>query len=1005
MRQKLSLSILLILFSFLHSMAQQRTITGKVTDTSGTALSNASVTVVGQKTGVRTDADGNFSINVSPAARQLRITYVGSETQTVDISSTSNVSVTLASSAQALSDVVVVGYGTARKRDLTGAVSNIQAKDFNKGTYTSADLLVQGKAAGVQITTNSGTPGGATTVKIRGNSAITGSGQPLYVVDGVPLDGRSPRPGTQNFGFGGSNPASNPLNFLNPADIASIDVLKDASSTAIYGSRAAYGVVLITTKRGRPGETRIDLGASVGISKALNKIDILDASQFRQALTRFGLDNTADKGGNSDAFNEITRTGVVQNYNVGISGGTDNAKFRFSLGALNQEGIVRKTGIKKYTADFSGQFTFLESKKLGLDLDLIPTQYTEQIAPVSNNGGAEGSMVGQALQWNPTLPLKVKRANGTDSLVNVGGTSIINPLGLSEAYNDRATVTTVLASISPYYKFTSWLEYRFLYSINYGFGTRRTSIGPDINVAAFQGKGGAQIGQGELSTQQYTHTLNLNKQIASNLYLNAVAGFEYLKYTNKGFSLNAEGNPAPVGFGNFGLDYTNYIQYGNTTNRGINSYIDPTYELQSYFARTAFNYKDKYLLAGTFRVDGSTKFGKNNKYGYFPSFSAAWVLTKEDFFHVDLINSLKIRGSWGKTGNQEFPSGSAQARYALNGSGTTGSFTQLNNQNEDLRWQADRQYNVGMDLTILKNRIAVTVDYFDKRTTDLLFPSAPAVPAAPGAPIKWINLPGKIDNSGIEAAVNAGIINKNDISWDFAVNATFLKNKVSQLVTPGGADIIILTGALNGQGSTNASVEVIRNNLPINAFFTREFTGFDKTTGQALYKDNGNTFYYVGSPNPKVLFGVSTTFRYKKLSLTANVNGATGHKIYNETLNNIINVGSLKRGRNIALAVYENPIKESFSNPVTSSSRYLEKGDYLKMTNATLSYSIGNVATIFKGANVYITGQNLFVITKFSGFDPEVNVDKSINGVPSVGIEYAPYPSARTVTLGVNFSL
>ncbi len=999
MRQKLLLSITLMCFCFLQSIAQQRTITGTVIAKEGTPLSDASVTVVGDKTGVRTGSDGTFSINVPATAKQLQISYVGSESQKVSILSLSKIAVVMETNAQALENVVVIGYGSVKKKDLTGAVASIQAKDFNKGTYTSADQLIQGKVAGVQITNNSGQPGGATTVKIRGNSAVTGNGQPLYVVDGVPLDGRSPRPGIGNVGFGGSNVASNPLNFLNPSDIASIDVLKDASATAIYGSRAAYGVVLITTKKGRTGESKIDFGASVGFSQVLRKIDILDANQFRKALTYYGLDNSADKGGNVDAFDEITQTGLVQNYNVGISGGTENARYRFSLGALDQEGIVRKTGIKKYTADFSGQFKFLESKKLGLDLNIIPTQYKEDLAPISNNGGAEGSMIGQALQWNPTLPLKVKRADGSDSLVNVGGTSIINPLGLSTAFNDQSRVTTILASISPYFKFTSWLEYRFLYSINYGTGTRRTSLAPDINIAAYQGKGFAQIGQNELSTQQFTHTLNFNKEIAKNLNLNAVAGFEYLKYVNKGFNLSAEGNSIPGGFGNFGLDYTNYIQYGNTTNRGVSSFVDPSYELQSYFARAGFNYEDKYLATGTFRADGSTKFGKNNKYGYFPSFSLAWILTKEDFFHVSVINSLKIRGGWGKTGNQEFPSGSAQARYGLNGSGTTGSITQLNNPNDDLKWQADRQFNIGMDITILQNKISATVDYFNKRTTDLLFPSAPPQPAAPGAPIKWVNLPGKIDNKGIEASINASIIDKPNMSWDFGVNGTFLKNNVSGLLTS------IPTGTLSGQGSTGATVEQIKNDLPINAFVTREFLGWDKATGQALYRDDGNVFYYLGNPNPSTLFGLSTTFRYKKLTLTANMNGAAGHKIYNETLNNIINVGSLKRGRNIAVSVYKDPVKESFANRVTNSSRFLEKGDYLKMTNATISYAIGDVAKIFKGINLYVTGQNLFVITNFSGFDPEVNVDKNVNGVPSVGIEYAPYPSARTITFGINFSL
>jgi iron complex outermembrane receptor protein len=993
MKQKLLLSSLIVLFCFLESMAQQRTITGTVISQTGTPLVGASVIVVGQNSGVRTGSDGTFSINVSANAKQLEISYVGSATQRVDISAASHVTVTLQSSSQALTDVVVIGYGTVRKKDLTGAVASVQSKDFNKGTYTSPDQLIQGKVAGVQMMNNSGQPGGASTVKIRGNASVTGNGQPLYVVDGVPLDGRSPRPGIADIGLGGGNPGSNPLNFINPADIASIDILKDASATAIYGSRAAYGVVLITTKKGKSGESKIDFNASVGFSKIAKRIRILDANEFRQALTYYGVSTDNDKGGNVDALGAILRTGIVQNYNVAISGGGENGKYRLSFGALDQEGIVRKSGIKKYSANFSANLNFLESKKLGLDINVIPSQYIEDIAPITNNAGAGGSLIGQALQWNPTQPLKVG-----DSVVNVGGSSVFNPLGVSNAVNDRSKVTTILASISPYFKFTDWLTYRLLYSINYSNGIRRTSRDQNININTvgnpYTGVGYAAIAQNELTTVQYTNTLTFDKSIATDLSLNALVGFEYLKFSNKGSSMSANG-PAS-GFGNYGLDYTNYIQYTDPATRSVSSFIDPTSELQSYFGRATLNYQDKYIVTGTFRADGSTRFGTNNKYGYFPSFAAAWNLFKEDFFKVDFINSLKIRGGWGKTGNQEFPSGSSQRKYSFSNNGGLG---QVNNPNPDLKWQSDRQYNIGFDVAILKNRITATVDYFDKLTTDLLYPTFPIQPAPPGTTFTWKNLDGKIENKGVETSVNVRIVQDENFSWDFGVNATFIKNSVSGLAAP------IATGTLDGQGVTGTTVETIRNGLPMNAFFTRKYEGLDKSTGQAVYTDQGLTFFYVGDPNPKTLLGLSTTLRYQKLSLIANMNGSFGQKIYNNTLNNVINVGEINGGRNIAYSVWKDPIKESFSNPVTSSSRFIENGSYLKMANVTLSYTFGDVGNIFKNAQLYATGQNLFVITKFKGFDPEVNVDKNSNGVPSVGIEYEPYPSARTVTFGINFSL
>lgn len=988
-----TLLVAILLFLAPQSFAQTRTVTGTVTDQNGKGIPGVTVSVKGTNTATQTDNSGTYRINAAENAT-LVFTSVGYGTMEMPVGGRTAMDASLTANNSNLSEVVVIGYGTARKKDLTGSTTTVNEKDFNKGTYTAPDQLIQGKVAGVQVLNNTGQPGGATTVKIRGNSAVTGSGQPLYVVDGVPLDGRSSLPGlnAQNIG---NTPGTNPLNFINPADIASVDVLKDASATAIYGSRAAYGVVLITTKRGVSGQPRIDAGASVGVSNIMRRIDVLDASQYRQALTYYGLGNGNDKGSDVDALDAILRKGVVQNYNVAVSGGNENARFRFSTSVLNQEGIVRKSDFKKYTADFTANFKFLENKKLGLDFTIIPSQFISDLPPISNDAGSTGSLIGQALQWNPTEPLKYHLANGTDSL-NIKAGDVVNPLAMSEAYRDRSKVTTVLASVSPYYKLTSWLEYRMQYSINYSIGNRRASIQQFINLADVKGKGWASIATNELTTQQLTHTLNFNKKIASDLNLNAVVGFEYLKFTNKGSSVSAYGPDIPGGFGNYGLDYTNYIQYSNSANRTISSFVDPVSELQSYFGRAVFNYKDKYLLTGTIRADGSTKFGANNRYGYFPSVSGAWNIDREDFFKAGFMNSLKLRASWGKTGNQEFPAGAAQAKYSFT---TNGGLGQVNNPNVDLKWQSDKQEDIGLDFGLMKGRITGSIDVFKKTTTDLLFPSAPIQPAPPGSVVRWVNLDGQIVNKGIEAAVNAAIIAQRDMTWDFGVNASFIKNEVSGLSAP------IYTGGLHGQGVSGTLVETIQNGLPINAFFTRRFEGFDKTSGQAIYTDGGATFYYVGNPNPKTILGISTSFRYKKASLTVNMNGAFGQDIYNNTLNNVINVGSIAGGRNIGVDVYQNPVKESFSNPVTSSSRFIEKGNYLKMANATLSYGLGNIGRNLKGINIYVTGQNLFVITKFSGFDPEVNVDKNNNGIPSVGIEYTPYPSARTVTVGLNFSL
>ena len=960
-------------FSFQFVVAQNKIITGKVTDSKdSSALQNVSIRAKGTETGTQTDANGVFTFVAPLSVTKIIISSVGYSSQEIDVSkNNSNIEVSLIAFSSALDEVVVIGYGTSRKKDLTGAVASISAKDFNHGIYSSPDQLIQGKASGVQIINNNGQPGGTITVKIRGNSALSGTGQPLYVVDGVPLDGRSLQAG------------NNTLNFLNPGDIASIDILKDASATAIYGSRAAYGVMIINTKKAQSGPTKVDVAVSAGFSSVLKKIRVLNAAEYRDAINYYGVDPSFNKGANVDAMDEILRNGLQQNYSIAGSGGNENGKYRFSVGFLNQDGIVINTGFKKYSADISTNLKLLTSKKLGLDFHLNSSQYIQDGSALNTGFGG---IIATALTWNPTDSLK--NADGSVKVVPGGA---VNPLVFSKFISDKLKVTTLLGSISPYYKFSDWLEYKLLVSINYSSGISRSSINQALNVYPFfPATGLATIRNSELTTEQFTNTLDFNKEIFDDLRLNAVAGYEFMKFTNKGFALSGNGAQG-VGFGNYGLDYTNYVQFSDVNSRSISSYIDPSYELRSFFGRTIFNYKDKYLLTATLRADGSTKFGANNKYGYFPSFAFAWNISKEKFFNIDMINSLRIRGGWGKTGNQEFPPGSSQALYAFQ---PNGNIIQINSPNPDLKWQSDRQYNIGIDFSLFNSRVTGTMDYFSKTTTNLLFPSPPIQPAPPGSTVRWINLDGEIINKGFEVLINGTIIRNEKINWDLAVNATFLKNDVS------GLPASVSTGDISG-----APVEIIQNGLPMGTFYTRRFLGLDKSTGFSVYEDNGNTFYDVGDPNPKTLLGISSTFRYKKFSLIANINGSFGHDIYNATLMNLLNVGGIKGG-NMALSVFQDPVKESFSNPSQSpSSRYIEKGDYLKLSNLTISYNIGDLAKTFKGMNVYITGQNLFMITKYSGFDPEVNIDRSINGIPSFGIDFARYPSSRSIILGINFSL
>lgn len=980
MTQKRLLPALLItLLLALQTFAQQRTITGKVTDNTGAPVSGATVTVKGTNIATSTGSDGTYKINVPQDAGTLVISAVGYGNLEAAISG-STVDVSITATQSNLNEVVVVGYGTARKRDLTGAVASVKAKDFNQGVFASPDNLIQGKVAGVQVINNTGAPGGASTIRIRGISSIRSGNAPLIVVDGVPLSGGSTQPGLDN--ALGSTPGDNPLNFINSADIASMDILKDAAATAIYGSRGANGVIVITTKKGSSGAPKIDFTTQVGVANMLRQIKVLDAAGYRDALKEYNL-TSGDFGGDVNAMDEITRSAFTQNYNLAVSGGNDNGKYRLSVGYMNQEGVIIESGFKKITANLASSFKFTESKRLGLDFNIIFGNTLTDQAPIGNTSGFQGSLIGQALQWNPTHPLR--KPNDSIWVNNQLGATTINPLAMIAAYSDKTSLNNIIANISPSYKILKNLEYRMLYAVNYSTAERRSSIRNWLN---FTGNlGSAQIGNNRSVNQTLTHTLSYTPQLTKNINMNAVIGYEYLRYDFKGSGMQANRF-----FDYPQLDYTNYMQNSPAADRNVFSYAPPVSEIQSLFARAQFSFGDRFILMGTVRRDGSSKFGANNKYGIFPAVSGAWNISNESFVSSSkAISNLKLRASWGVTGNQEFPSGVSQRTVAIG----IGDNTSVNNfENPDVKWETNTMVNVGLDFGFASNRITGSVDWFNRKTTDPLFAATPVAPA-PASGVIWQNLPASIVNTGVELALNFNLIRTENVSWNLGGNIAFLQNEVKDL---NGS---YQTGALNGQGISGATSQLIVGDQPLNVYYLRKFEGFDKTTGQSIYADNEKLFYS-GSPNPTRVYGITTDLTWKKLFASANMNGAAGHYLYNNTANSVINVGNLGT-RNISAAIPGTG--ENLSNAIAPSTRYLEKGDYLKLANATIGYRIGNLGNAFKNVTVTLTGQNLFVITKFTGFDPEVNVDKNVNGIPSAGIEYIPYPTARTILLGLTFGL
>jgi iron complex outermembrane receptor protein len=994
MPSKRLLKAILPLLTVMYSLtvySQTKQVTGNIKDSKGTGIAGASVVVKGSRGGTTTNADGAFRLTVPEATKELTISAVGFTSVDVDISSTNTVDVSLTESNNSLNEVVVVGYGGVKKRDITGSVAVVSAKDFNRGQINTPEQLLQGKVPGLQITNSSGQPGGLTIVKIRGNNSIRTGNTPLYVVDGVILDGRTPRPTYAPSGVG-TTPTSDPLTFINPNEIAEVQVLKDASASAIYGSRGANGVIQITTKKGALGPGKVEANANVGFGDAMRNIDVLSASDYRAAIAKYGAPNS-DSGANVNPFKDILRHGVTQNYSIALSGGNDNGRYRASFFAGDQDGIILKSNLKKYVGNFNGQYKFLD-KKLSIDFSATAANVGEHIAPISQDAGSNGTLISLALIWNPTLPLT--HSDGTYNQANPSGQ--VNPLALSDAYTDISNITTLMGNINASYKITDWLEYQFKYGLNYGTGERKGEIQGWIKGTGgnADGAGAAAVLNNYLFSQTLTHTLNFNKDLSDDFSLNALVGYEYWKTEYWGNSTSVYGFDYNLQQTNrVGVHYYDNMDDGKKANLVTGAFRDPIVEIQSYFARAVFNYKGKYSLTGTFRADGSSKFGSANRYAYFPSVAASWLVSQEDFMQGNSVfNTLKLRVGYGQTGNQEFAADAALDvyKYTSNGSITTNHFG-----NKNLKWETVESYNVGLDFAMLGNRLNGVVDYFYKKTKDPIFLSVVPQPTGAGG-VQYKNLTGAyVRNSGVEVGLWGDIIVGKNFNWSANGNITFVKNKF--IFPEAGSTPLALTGALHGQGTSGAYSEAIANNQPIDVYYLRQFQGYDKD-GIGIYSIAPE---YSGDPNPNFYLGFSTDISYKKWSVNLGTHGSFGNKLYNNTAMSVLNISNIIGGRNIASGLVTT--SESPANPITTSTRFLESGNYFKLHSATLRYTFGNVGRSLKNLSVYVSANNVFVISKYKGFDPEVNVDKALNGIPSLGVDYISYPTQRTFLGGVSFSL
>jgi TonB-dependent starch-binding outer membrane protein SusC len=992
--------LLCVLFTQ-NAFSQTKTITGQVTDDKGLPISGASVAVKGSKSGTSTDALGKFHITVSTGANTLVVTSIGYGQKDIDISSSTDVTVALTASTSNLNEVVVIGYGTTRRADVVGAVATVRSKDFTSVT-TTPEQLITGKVAGVQISENNGSqPGGSINVKIRGNNSLTATSNPLYVVDGVPIDATYPV-APDKLAISGTIQGANGLVFLDPSSIASITILKDAESSAIYGARGENGVVLITTNKGN-GKAQIDAGVKLTTGAGLvKKADIMNASEYRSAIKQYSI-NT-DSGASVDPLKAIFRNNLQEVYNVGISGGSENSRFRANFSATNQPGYILKSGLNRYTATFSGDHSYLD-KRLNIGFNVAASNYTIQTAPINAQSGSVGNLISMALQWNPTLNLV---ENGVFNQKNPSGQ--INPLALSRYWDDFAHVSQLFASSTVSAKLTKHLTYGFLYGINYALSDAQEQIQGYISGTGtnFDGKGGAEVGSAHLFSSTLTHTLTWDQQVTTDFHLKVLAGYEYYSSSGLqaketwgyGFNYNTPSTPY------YNIPYYSAMQAMNQANLSTNIDAPAQTQLQSYFGRAELAFLDRYFLTGSVRDDGSNKLGANHKYGVFPAAGVRWDILKENFMAKNtLFSALSLRVGYGQTGGSDaLPAPGFQSSVAtLSGYGnSSGPATSTQNiANPNLKWEILTSTDAGIDFGFFNNRLYGSVDGYIKKTTNPIFPGTLVEPLPGGAgAVQWENLKGDVTNKGLELGVTGVIVQNKDWTWSVTLNVGYNKNLYHQ--SDLGKSPLFLTGNIAGNGVSSTYVEAVANNQPVDAFYLRTWTGYDQN-GISTVKSNASS--YVGDPNPHYIVGLNSEVTYKKWDLAVNSHGAFGFSIYNNTLLTVTNLQELNNGKNAAKSVVGTG--QSMADPVSASTRYLEKGNFMKLGNATLAYNVGNIAGgKIKSVRIFVAGNNLFEITKYHGFDAEVNSYASNGGnVPSLDIDYIGYATFRTITFGLNFSL
>ena len=1002
----LSMLLLMTGVPFNYSMAQvQQKISGTITDGKGSPAVGITVTVKGTKKVTVTAQDGSFSATAKEGD-VLVLSSISFVKKEVPVTKESFYKIEMEQATTALTDVVVVGYGRSSRKTLSSAITTIKPDDLNRGAISDVGQLLQGKVAGLNIS-SSGDPNKPAAVILRGASTVNSPGAPFYVIDNVP----------------GADIAA-----VAPDDIASIDVLKDAAATAIYGNRAASGVIMVTTKRGRKGQVQTSYNGYVGYEKVSSNLDLMNAAQLRAYITAnsSAFSPNDDLSADTDWQKAIQRnSGLSHNHNISMSGGSEHSTYSASLNFIDKEGILMSSRLRRVIARLNvEQYALNDKIKFGLNVSNSSSNAV--YVPLQN------IVLLQAAKHLPISP--VKNADGT-YFENLNTTGYFNPVALAENAKDDSKYNTLIGGFTTEIKLPFGLTYNAnlsyqkttslhgeFYSSYFGkYPTSNFYNNPDPGIgiahtligSLFGTNGSALRNTFQNTTKTIESFLTWNRKFADHS-INTVIGYSWQENTyGEGFQTSSTNFPTDnIGYSNLVLGNP----YAVSSYR-VNLGTDLTYgqtRLISDFARLNYNFRDKYLVQGSIRRDGSSVFGENNHWGYFPSAGVAWRIGEEGFMdNQKIFSDLKLRGSYGVTGNSQ-GIGAFTSKLVYGISGTyynngvqAAAYGPIQGSNPDLQWEKTATTNIGLDFSILKGKLSGSIDWYNKNTTGMLFNYAVSPALVPGGRI-WAN-GGSINNKGIELSLNATPVSNQSFTWTSTLNIAHNKNLITSLKGPLSNGDSVRYSDPEGPGQTNATLQLLKVGYPLGQFFTLKYAGKDASGVSQFFKKDGSKttgsttpgigtdYFYLGDAQPKLLAGWSNTIRYKNFDLNVFFRGVFGNKIFNATRADLSYV-TAATANNILVTAADDKIvdtKNSFY-----SDRYIESGTYVRLDNATLAYTFRTPIKYVNSIRVYTSANNLFTITNYSGIDPEIN-----QGGVAPGIDYNNfYPKTRTLLFGVNVS-